>query len=263
MEFFLSRVTSIRFFSRRSAKLCRIALCLLVDRTSTSLQLLVMREVFSTPSPHLRHVLLVALHREYPLSRRRSSTDSKVCSTKAKQILRRSIDGSTEECSPATWAIRVRLPVDAENVGFWFWMVFIYLNSLHFSSQPTQGSRVVTPKQLVGLVQQLVVSHISCNEILKKRRVRHRNRSLDGNYALKFFWWLVLLVWSWYGMVWYGTVKIHPSLGWEPYLSIRVDCSRAEKERSFRSSDIVESQIDIKDSKFNVFTTKISRKCGH
>ena len=75
---------------------------------------------------------------------------------------------------------------------------FLVLNGSHLS---TFGSFFIAAnvrvesghlKQLVGLVQQLVGSHISCYEILKKRRVRRRNRSLDGNYAL-----LVLLVWSW------------------------------------------------------------------
>ena len=129
---FLSRVTSIRFFFRRSAKLCRIALCLLVDRTSPSLQLLVMCEAFSTPSPHLRHVLLVALIQmqiEYEfqkLFKSRTITVDADCN--------QSIDGSMEEYSPATWVIRVRFPVDAEQYGFWFWMVLIYLHLVHFSS---------------------------------------------------------------------------------------------------------------------------------
>ena len=31
-----------------------------------------------------------------------------------------SIDGSMAEYSPATWVIRVRFPVDAEQFVFWF-----------------------------------------------------------------------------------------------------------------------------------------------
>ena len=64
---------------------------------------------------------------------------------------------------------------------------------------------MVTPKQLVGLVQQLVVSHISCNEIFKEKKGPSSKQVTGRKLRSK-----VLLVVSSFGMVmvWYGMVLL-------------------------------------------------------